>query len=78
MIENLKLNGTNSPFTGNYQDINKGAGLTHTELKVNISNIIKDIPITKYVNIFKGAYNRSKTYVKKTVTRKRIPKMYKT
>jgi hypothetical protein len=58
--------------------LQKKEGLTHTELKVNITNIIKDIPISKYVNIFQGAYNRSKTYVKKTLTRKRISKMYKT
>ena len=57
--------------------LQKKEGLTHTELKVNISNIIKDIPITKYINIFQGAYNRSKKYVKKTLTRKRIPKLYK-
>ena len=35
MSENLNLRGTNSPFTGIYQDINKGAVLTHTELDQN-------------------------------------------
>jgi len=60
-----------------FKNIKKIKILLIRELKVNISNIIKDIPITKYVNIFQGAYNRSKKYVKKTLTRKRISKMYK-
>ena len=34
-------------------------GLTHSELKANITKVIKDIPKEKYENIIKGTYNRS-------------------
>ena len=46
-------------------------GLTHTELKENITKTIKNIPKEKYKNIIKGAYERPEKYVsKKNKTRK--------
>ena len=35
------------------------------KLKDIIEKVIKDIPREKYENIFKGAYNRTKKYLKK-------------
>jgi len=52
-------------------------GLTHTKLKENIENIISKIPKEKYINIFKGSYERSEKYVEKNKTRKRKLKNYK-
>ena len=51
-------------------------GLTHEKLKENIEKVIKDIPKEKYENIFKGAYNRTEKYVKKTSNRTRKLKNY--
>ena len=45
-------------------------GLKHTEIKDNISKVIIDIPKETFENIFKGSYNRSEVYVKKTSSRK--------
>jgi len=46
-------------------------GLTHAELKENITKTIKNIPKEKYKNIIKGAYERPEKYVsKKNKTRK--------
>ena len=45
-------------------------GLTHSELKHNITNTIRKIPQEKYKNIFKGAYERPDKYVAKNKTRK--------
>jgi hypothetical protein len=45
--------------------LRKVEGLTHSKIKQNISNVIKNIPKEKYENIFKGAYNRNAVYVKK-------------
>jgi len=42
-------------------------GLTHLKLKENILKVIRDIPKEKYENIFKGSYNRTEKYVKKTI-----------
>ena len=50
-------------------------GLTHSELKHNITNTIRKIPQEKYKNIFKGAYERPEKYVAKQKTRK-IKKNY--
>jgi transposase len=52
-------------------------GLTHTKLKENISKVLREIPKEKYTNIFKGAYNRDTTYVKKTSRMTRKLKNYK-
>jgi len=52
-------------------------GLTHTKLKENIENIISKIPKEKYINIFKGAYERPEKYVEKNKTRKWKLKNYK-
>jgi hypothetical protein len=51
-------------------------GLTHPELKRNITETIQKIPKEKYVNIFKGAYERPEKYVSKRKTRKNPPKIY--
>ena len=40
-------------------------GLTHSELKRNITNTIKQIPKEKYKNIIKVAYERPEKYVSK-------------
>ena len=50
-------------------------GLTHTELKNNISKVLEKIPKEKYRNIFKGAYERPEKYVSNKKTRK-IKKNY--
>ena len=44
--------------------LRKIEGLTHSEIKQNILNVIRNIPKEKYENIFKGAYNRNAVYVK--------------
>ena len=42
-------------------------GLTHSELKRNITNTIKQIPKEKYRNIIKGSYERPENmYPRKT------------
>ena len=51
-------------------------GLTHQELKRNITETIRKIPKEKYMNIFKGAYERPEKYVSKRKTRKNPPKKY--
>jgi len=51
-------------------------GLTHTELKQNITKVIQGIPKEKYRNIVKGAYERPEKYVSKNKTRKRPKKNY--
>jgi len=51
-------------------------GLTHVELKRNITKVIQEIPKDKYRNIVKGAYERPEKYVSKNKTRKRPKKNY--
>jgi len=51
-------------------------GLKYENLKENIQKAISEIPKEKYVNIFKGAYERPEKYVEKNKTRK-IKKNYK-
>ena len=36
--------------------LRKIEGLTHSEIKQNISNVVRNIPKEKYENIFKGVY----------------------
>jgi transposase len=55
--------------------LRKIEGLTHSEIKQNISNVVRNIPKEKYENIFKGAYNRNAVYVKNK-TRKNKSKNY--
>ena len=57
--------------------LQKTDGLTHTKLKENISKVLREIPKEKYTNIFKGAYKRDTTYVKKTSRMRRKLKNYK-
>jgi len=51
-------------------------GLTHSELKRNITNTIKQIPKEKYRNIIKGAYERPEKYVSKKNKTRKIKKNY--
>jgi hypothetical protein len=51
-------------------------GLKYTEIKDNISRVIKNIPKETFENIFKGSYNRQEIYVKKKSSRKKIVKNY--
>ena len=51
-------------------------GLTHVELKRNITKVIQGIPKEKYRNIVKGAYERPEKYISKNKTRKRPKKNY--
>ena len=63
-------------------------GLTHEEIKkngqkkplgfliMNIKKALKDISIESYVNIFKGAYDRSEKYVKTSKPRVKKTKNY--
>ena len=55
--------------------LRKIEGLTHSEIKQNISNVVRNIPKEKYENIFKDAYNRNAVYVKNK-TRKNKTKKY--
>ena len=52
-------------------------GLTQEKIKENIENVISKIPKEKYINIFKGAYERPEKYVEKNKTRKHKLKNYK-
>ena len=51
-------------------------GLTHTELKENITKTIRNIPKDKYRNIIKGAYERPEKYVSKKNNTRKIKKNY--
>ena len=51
-------------------------GLTHAELKENITKTIRNIPKEKYRNIIKGAYERPEKYVSKKNKTRKIKKNY--
>jgi len=51
-------------------------GLTHAELKENITKTIRNIPNEKYRNIIKGAYERPEKYVSKKNNTRKIKKNY--
>ena len=51
-------------------------GLTHAELKENITKTIKSIPKEKYRNIIKGAYERPEKYVSKKNKTRKVKKNY--
>jgi enoyl-[acyl-carrier-protein] reductase (NADH) len=51
-------------------------GLTHAELKKNITNTIMNIPKEKYKNIIKGAYERPEKYISKKNNTRKIKKNY--
>jgi transposase len=51
-------------------------GLTHTELKENITKTIRNIPKDKYRNIIKGAYERPEKYISKKNNTRKIKKNY--
>ena len=50
---------------------------THSEIKQNISNVIRNIPKEKYENIFKGVYNRNAVYVKNKTKKNKTKKYIK-
>lgn len=53
-------------------------GLKYTELKENISKVIKNIPKETFESIFRGSYERQDVYVKKhQVERKKLKIIYK-
>jgi hypothetical protein len=56
--------------------LQKLEGLKYENLKENINKVISEIPKEKYINIFKGAYERPEKYIPKNKTRK-IRKLYK-
>ena len=64
----LNLQGCKSKL----QKLNR---LTYSELRANISNVIKKITKDKYINIIKGAYKREQ-YVKKISNRTKKIKGY--
>ena len=51
-------------------------GLTHSELKRNITNTIKQIPKEKYRNIINGAYEIPEKYVSNKNKTRKINKNY--
>jgi len=51
-------------------------GLTHQELKENITKTIRNIPKDKYRNIIKGAYKRPEKYISKKNNTRKIKKNY--
>ena len=51
-------------------------GLTHAELKENITKTIRNIPKEKYRNIIKGAYERQEKYISKKNNTRKIKKNY--
>ncbi len=51
-------------------------GLTHRELKNNITKTIRTIPKEKYRNIIKGAYERPEKYVSNKNKTRKIKKNY--
>ena len=83
-LEEKKIHECDQHFTNSIENyfsmlksrLQKLDGLTHQELKRNITETIRKIPKEKYVNIFKGAYERPEKYVSKRKTRKNPPKKY--
>ena len=51
-------------------------GLTHAELKENITKTIRNIPKEKYRKIIKGSYERLEKYVSKKNNTRKIKKNY--
>ena len=51
-------------------------GLTHSELKENITKTIRNIPKEKYRNIIKGSYERPEKYISKKNNTREIKKNY--
>jgi transposase len=51
-------------------------GLTHAELKENITKTIRNISKEKYRNIIKGAYERPDKYISKKNNTRKIKKNY--
>jgi len=55
--------------------LQKKEGLTYNQLQTNIGNVLRDIPLITFQNIFKGVYERPEKYNPKNKTRK-IKKNY--
>jgi hypothetical protein len=51
--------------------LQKKKGLKYEELKSNILEVIKDIPIIFYYKILKGSYDRKKLYSKKKLHKRK-------
>ena len=51
-------------------------GLTYEALKGNIQKVVNEIPLEKYRNIIKGAYEREERYVSKKNKTRKIKKNY--
>jgi hypothetical protein len=47
--------------------LQKKEGLTYNHLQTNIEKVLRDIPLTTFNNIFKGAYERPEKYVSKKI-----------
>ena len=47
--------------------LQKKSGLTHKDLEKNINDAIRDISISKFINIFKGSYSRTMEYKPKRI-----------
>ena len=69
-------NSIESYFSMLKSRLQKLDGLTHAELKENITNTIINIPKEKYRNIIKGAYERPEKYVSKKNNTRKIKKNY--
>ena len=55
--------------------LQKKEGLTYNYLQINIANVLHNIPLTTFKNIFKGVYQRPEKYKSKNKTKK-IKKNY--
>ena len=55
--------------------LQKKEGLTYNHLQSNIENVLRDISLITFKNIFKGVYKRPEKYKPKNKTRK-IKKNY--
>ena len=55
--------------------LQKKQRLTYNHLQTNIANVLRDIQLTTFKNIFKGVYKRPEKYKPKNKTRK-IKKNY--
>jgi len=62
----FKTNAIEHYFSILKSKLQKLEGLTFNELKLNIKNVIKDIPKETYTNLLIGSYKRDEIYVKKS------------
>jgi hypothetical protein len=67
---------TQTIFNNYVNGLTGRTGLTHAELKENITKTIRNIPKEKYRNIIKGAYERPEKYISKKNNTRKIKKNY--